>query len=860
MFNPSPTRVGCDLSIAKAIIVFRRRELAPKKSLAFPLRDGPQIAPRILRIPSISYTALIQGTRSFISNGFRKAFLSIELMTRHPYPFAKQQENKAPKPVQLSVLQGMLSLAFRHHQAGRLAEAERIYRRILALDSRQADTLHLLGMIAYQTGRQEAAVEMFQKAIAINAGKASYHSDLGVALQAQGRLNEAAACYERALSLKPNFAEAHGNLGNIHHAQGRLDEAVARHELAVSLNPKLPESHFNLGNCLQDKYKLAEAAACYERALALKPDYAEAWCNLGSTRKAQGKLDEAVACYRRQLALQPNSDGAFYNLGNALLAQGKSDEAVKSYERALALNPDFAEAHGNLGNLLHVMGKLHEAEAHHLRALALKPSFPESHYNLGNALQDQDKLEAAVASYERALALKPDYAEAWCNLGNARKTQGMLEEAAACFERALTLKPNFAEAHANLGTTLQAQGKLDEAVAHHERALALRPNLPDSHYNLGNALQDQDKLEEAVACYERALSLKPDFAKAHYNLGCARHASGHLEEALLYYKRAQIFQPDFAQASFSESLALLSLGDFADGWRKYESRWKTKEHVTRMRTYAQPLWKGEKLAPDGRLLIWNEQGVGDEIMFAGFIPDVIRTGNRCVLDCDARLNPLFARSFPGIEIVSTGNPDPEHPPMLDFAAHLPSGSLPGLFRTTHAAFAATASPYLAADPLETEKFRASYADGKRLAGLSWYTKNRKTGRHRSIDLSLFAPWFARPDIRWISLQYGDHDELEKQAAQAGAPILIDRSIDPLSDIDRFAAQVAAMDLVVTIDNSTAHLAGALGVPTWVLLPFAPDWRWLLARDDSPWYPSLRLFRQPKLGDWPAVIQKVLSAL
>jgi hypothetical protein len=277
-----------------------------------------------------------------------------------------------------------------------------------------------------------------------------------------------------------------------------------------------------------------------------------------------------------------------------------------------------------------------------------------------------------------------------------------------------------------------------------------------------------------------------------------------------------------------------------------------------MRPYPQPLWKGEKLASDGRLLIWNEQGVGDEIMFAGLVPDVIRTGNRCVLDCDARLNPLFARSFPGVEIVSTS--DPDHRPELDFAAHLPSGSLPGVFRTTHVAFAATASPYLAADPFETKKFRADYADGKRLAGLAWYTKNRKTSRQRSIYLSMFAPCFACPGIRWISLQYGDPDELEKHAALADARILIDRSVDPFSNIDRFAAQVAAMDLVVTIDNSTAHLAGALGIPTWVLLPFAPDWRWLLARDDSPWYPSLRLFRQPKPGDWHAVIQKVLNAL
>lgn len=276
-----------------------------------------------------------------------------------------------------------------------------------------------------------------------------------------------------------------------------------------------------------------------------------------------------------------------------------------------------------------------------------------------------------------------------------------------------------------------------------------------------------------------------------------------------------------------------------------------------MRVYPQPLWSGEKLA-SGRLLIWGEQGVGDEVMFAGLIPDVIRAGNRCVMDCDARLKPLFARSFPSVEVFSVQELRNNSP--QDIAAHLPSGSLPGIFRTTETAFADTASPYLFADPAARDRFRVRYSDGKKQIGLAWYTSNPKTGRNRSIDLSLFTPLFARPGIRWVSLQYGDHSALESQAAAAGAPLLIDRSVNQLADMDVFAAQIAAMDLVVTIDNSTAHLAGALGVPTRVLLPAVPDWRWLEAREDTPWYPSLRLFRQPKPGDWQSVAQTVQSVL
>ncbi|MFZ0277398.1 MAG: tetratricopeptide repeat protein [Candidatus Sulfotelmatobacter sp.] len=558
-----------------------------------------------------------------------------------------------------AVIEAMLSGALRYHRAGRLAEAEQIYRQILAIDTHHADSLHLLGMIEYQAGRREAAVSMIGKAIAVNQTVAAYHSNLGTVFQAQGRLDEAAASYERAMALQPELAEAHYNLGNVLHAQNKLEDAVAR----------------------------------YERALALKPDLAEA------------------------------------------------------------------------------------------------------HYNLGNVFQSQDKLEDAVACYERALALDPEKHEA--------------------------------------------------------------------RHNLGNALQSQGKLEDAMACYEQVLAVQPGYAKAHYSAACAFHALGNLDEALVEYRRARALDPDFAQARFSESLAQLLQGDFAAGWQNFEWRWRTQDHDTPMRAHPQPLWRGEQLA-SGRVLIWGEQGIGDEIMFAGIIPDAVRTGNRCVLDCDARLKPLFARSFPDVEVISghIAGQDAANDPELDIGAHLPSGSLPGLFRTTHAAFAPTISPYLVADPIARERFRARYDDGegKRLVGLAWHTNNRKTGRNRSIDLSLLAPLLARPDIRWISLQYGDHEVLQNQAAAAGAPIIIDRLVNQFLDIDLFAAQIAAMDMVVTIDNSTAHLAGALGVSTWVLLPFAPDWRWLQVRDDSPWYPTMRLFRQAKRGDWQSVVQRVQSAL
>jgi tetratricopeptide (TPR) repeat protein len=595
--------------------------------------------------------------------------------------------------------------------------------------------------------------------------------------------------------------------------------------------------------------RLTEAEQIYRQILEANPQHADAVHLLGMIEHANARHDAAIGMIRKAIAINPNEPHYHSNLGTVLQAQGKLDEALASFEQALALKPDLAEVHSNFGNILLTQGKLDQAVTCQERALALKPDCAEAHFNLGNVRKAQANFDAAVECYKRALALKPGMVAAETNLGSVLYNQGKLDEAEAALQRALALRPNHPEAHSNLGSVLQARNKLDEAVACYERALALKPDRPEVLSNLGTALHAQDQLDEAVTCYERALAVNPDFAEAHHNLGCVLFSLGHVDEALARHSKALTLQPDYPQARFAESLAQLCKGDFAAGWHNYESRWITKDHDTPRRAYSQPLWTGEKLA-SGRLLIWGEQGIGDEIMFAGLIPDVIRTGNPVVLDSIARLKPLFARSFPGVEVISGHRPGDNPEP--DIAAHSPSGSLPRLFRLSNAAFAATTSPYLIADPEKRERFRNRYADGRRLAGLAWHTNNRKTGRSRSMDLSLFAPLLARPDIRWISLQYGDH--------QASEPILVDRSVDQLQDMDDFAAQIAALDFVVTIDNSTAHLAGALGVPVYVLLPFAADWRWLDAGERSPWYPTMRLFRQPKLRDWPSVLEKVNAAL
>jgi tetratricopeptide (TPR) repeat protein len=647
--------------------------------------------------------------------------------------------------------------------------------------------------------------------------------DRAIAFHQRGQLAEAERIYRQILELDPHHADSLHLLGVMAHQVGRDEIAVGLIRKAIASDKRPAAYYSNLGTAYQALGKFDEAAACYERALARNPELAEAQMNLGAVLEAQGKHDLAEVRLRE----------------------------------VLALRPDLAEVHINLGNMMQTQGRLDEALASHERAIALKPDFAEAHFNHANALLALGRLDEAVAGYKRATGLEPEMAEAHGNLANTLLAQGRLDEAEACYGQALALKPNYAEGHYNLGNLRQAQGYLDQAAACYERAIQLKPQLPEAHYNLGNTLHMLDRLEEAAASFERALALRPQYAEAHYNRGCILEELGQLDQALASIARALQIKPDYPQARFGQALAQLRNGDFATGWRNYESRWESPDHDTPRRNYAQPPWTGEKLNC-GRLLLWGEQGVGDEIQFAGLIAEAVRTGNRIVLDCDARLKSLLLRSFPEIEVVSGCGP--AEAANMNIAAHLPTASLPGLFRRSEKAFAAGSPHYLRANSMERQRFRSRYGDGRRLIGLAWHTRNQKTGRKRSIGLASFAPLFAISSIRWISLQYGDFDELEEQTRAANAPLLIDRTVDQFADLDRFAAQVAAMDQVITIDNSTAHLAGALGLPVWLLLPCAADWRWMEKRTDSPWYPTMRLFRQPKIGDWESVVQSVMTAL
>ena len=464
------------------------------------------------------------------------------------------------------------------------------------------------------------------------------------------------------------------------------------------------------------------------------------------------------------------------------------------------MNPHDARAHNNLGVACKGQGKLDEAVAAYRRALELQLDFADAHYNLGRALQDQGQADQAAACYRRALQLKPDYAEAYNNLGNVWNEQGKLDQAIACYHRALQLKPDFAQAHNNLGNALKGQGKPDQALAHYQRALQLQPDFAEACNNLGAAFRELGKLAEAVASYRQALQLKPDYAEAHANL----------------------------------ATAWLLAGDWRQGWPEYQWRWRTKDCTPRH--FPQPVWDGATLAGK-TILLYAEQGLGDTIQFVRYAPLVKQFGGTVVLECQPPLRGLLEGS-PGIDrLIGRGD---DLPP---FDVHASLLSLPGILQTTLQTIPAKI-PYLSsrAPLVQQWRNRLHELDGFKI-GISWQGNPNFGGdRLRSIPLRCFAPLAGIAGVRLLSLQKAAGSEQVAEVRDL-FPVLdlageLDRQTGPFLDT---AAVMQNLDLVIASDSAAVHLAGALGVPVWVALPLAPDWRWLLDRDDSPWYPTMRSF-------------------
>jgi tetratricopeptide (TPR) repeat protein len=597
-------------------------------------------------------------------------------------------------------------------------------------------------------------------------------------------------------------------------------------------------------------------------------------CSLAEQYHRQGRLADAETCYRRALKLSPDEPDVLHALGVLSSQVGRVQEAVELIGRAIVVRPQAAHFHANLGEVYRRDGQMQEAVAHYRHALSLDPLSAQAHNNLGEAFRALGRADEAERHYRQAIKLQPEFAEALNNLGELCRESGRSEEALLHYDTALSFRADLPQIHNNRGAALTELDQWDSAIESLRQALSLSPDYVEAQYNLAAALRDRGDLEEAAESYQQALRIAPEHFDSLNNLGNTLRDLGKCTEAATVLDQAIKLQPDHAGAHYNRSLCWLTQGDFARGWLEHEWRWKRDESPPRHASW--PLWRGESLSGK-TILIHGKQGVGDEIMFASCVPDMIARAGRCVIECDPRLKPLLSRSFPAAEIVARCESGNLAMICEDYAidVHSPAGNLPRYVRDDLSRFpqrerfllaeAAGVStwPRVSTWPsVSTWKRRLDSLGTGLKIGIAWRGGMQpRVKRLRSIPLTQWGPLFDLSGVHWISLQHGDHQqELFSAAQQYGTKIHTWLEVDPLRDLEEFASLICQLDLVISVDNTTVHMAGALGTPTWVALSQAADWRWLRERDDSPWYSSLRLFRQQRLGDWQDVLEHVANEI
>jgi tetratricopeptide (TPR) repeat protein len=753
-------------------------------------------------------------------------------------------------------VQQALEEAVARHRAGKLADAESIYRQILTQRPDHPAALHLLGLLSFQSGRPEQALDLISRAIVADPNVPEYYVNLGVTLDKLGDIPRAIDAYQNAAALNPRLPEIHLNLGNSLRKAGRLPEAAAACRRALELRPDYFEAHLNLGNVLQDDRNFDEAIQSFEAALRLRPNSGEAHHNHGNALAKRGRLDDAIDAQRRALQFRTDFPQAANALGVDLRDKsqksGKAsdlEDAISAFRLAISLNPNLAVALVNLGQALtakaaaeikaakldHAPPTAHEAVEALRKAVAQAPSLPEAHMALGAALVQTNDLEGAVAAFRQATALRPQWAEAFSSLAGALLHRGEYEAAIAGFNQAIVINPDLADAYFGLGliygehTEFLGSAKVhgefsdyERSVAALRRAASLRPGSVEIATLLANMLCQTGEMDEAMIVFKRVLELDPAYAMGHWNLG----------------------------------LMLLTQGNFENGWLEYEWRWQVKELDMQFNAAA-PLWDGSDLAGK-RILLVGEQGLGDAIQCVRFIPQVAARGGKIILAVHQELHRLLEGIPPNISPLGKFVDEWVIPTQTipEYDAFCPLLTLPKVMRTKLETIP-NEIPYIFADDALKAQWQARMpTDGRMKIGLAWAGRPRHTNdKRRSIAAAKLAPLADVDNVWFCSLQKGP-------IAEEGVlpPLEIVDWMSEVSDMADTAALIANLDLVICADTAVAHLAGAMGKQVWVLLPFLPDWRWMLNRTDSPWYPTMRLFRQEKPGDWKTPIENIVQAL
>jgi predicted O-linked N-acetylglucosamine transferase (SPINDLY family) len=807
------------------------------------------------------------------------------------------------------------------YQQGNLADAETILTALIKRHPGHFDALHLLGIIAARTGRGARAVDFIGRAVRINPHAALAHRHLGHALMDLRRHADAVRSFDAALALRPDLADAHMNRAVALKELERANEALDSVDAAIRLRPDLAAAHILRGAILLDLAHPLDALMSLERGIALEPAAWDAHLNRGIALHGLHRYSEALASYDRAASLRA-PDAAACNLRGLVLQHlARTEEALASFEKALSADPAFFDAYNNCGTALAALGRNEDAIQRFTQAIARSPGTPEPYVNRAAVLQRQKRHARALADCDAALARRPEIYEAHLGRGAAlRELRRPLEalvaldraialhsgdaaahsargsvlldlrrpqDALRSFERAIALDPEYAEAHRNRAAALRDLRRPAEALAAADRALevsesdalahstraaalidlrrpsealncadaALRqaPDLVSGHLNRAKALCDLERLDEALQSSDAALALAPDSPDAHVAQGSILSALSRPTQALAAFERALTQRPDHVEAAFHASLSCLQAGALERGWELYESRFRPGGPVA-IRALDEPRWHGTEPLHGKTLFVHAEQGLGDTLQFCRYADLAVARGARVVMSVHDELQEIIGGLNANIEVLGIA----QRPDRFDY--QIPLLSLPHAFRTSLQTVPARV-PYLHADPARVRRWRERLGGHGFRIGIAWQGSTRKVDVGRSFPLRQFERIAAISGVRLISLQKGAGSE---QLAQLPPSMLVEVLGDEFdaggSAFVDSAAVMKVCDLIITSDTSIAHLAGALGRPTWVALKLSPDWRWLLERPDSPWYPTLRLFRQAQRGDWQRVFDKMEAEL
>ena len=637
--------------------------------------------------------------------------------------------------------------------------------------------------------------------------------------------------------------------GLIYHQNGMLKEAKSAYQIILNQQ----SGHFHalhlLGMIATQEKKYRLALDLIDQAIVLCPNNAVFYNSRGLALEELNELEFGINSFDIAISIQPDYAVAFSNRGNVQHKLKQYEAAINSYDKAISIQPNFAVAFFNRGNVQQELKQYEAAINSYDQAIIFNPSFAVAFFNRGNVHLELKHYEAAIKNYEKAISIQPNYAEAFANRGNVQHKLKQYEAAINSYDKAISIQPNFAVAFFNLGNVQQELKQYETAINSYEKAISIQPNYAEAHSNLGKAKQEIKQFEIAIIHYCKAISLKPDFADAYSNLGRAQEEMMQFESAIASFDKAINLQQNHIIANWNKALVLLLTGNFDSGWKFFE--WRSQIEESRLFSehcdFKKQLWLGTESLIGKSILLHSEQGFGDIIQFVRYVKLIQGLGAQVILEVPKVLITLLTGLEGTFQLLAIG----DHRP--DFQYQCPLMSMPLAFKTTIETIPAKI-PYITCDDNKALAWQSRFLGrNKHRIGLVWSgSANHRNDHNRSFQLQDLIPYLPNC-FEYISLQKEVRPN-DKEVLQNN-PQISDASYE-LNDFSDTAALINNLDLVISVDTSVAHLAGALGKKTWLLLPYVPDWRWMLDRDDSPWYPNHRLFRQPNRDDWVSVFKQI----